>query len=391
MKEVKPGRYGDGGGLWLQVSQSGTKAWIFRFMKNGRARQMGLGSTETFSLKEARERARDARKLLSDGYDPIESRQATKNAEVSDKRGITFNEAASRYIKAHSPGWRNTKHAAQWQSSLSTYANKTIGDVDVAQIDTSHVVTILEPIWTTKTETASRLRGRIESVLDWATARTFREGENPARWRGHLDKLLAARNKVSRVKHHGALPYASAPEFFRKLRVLEHQSARALEFTILTAARTGEALGARWTEFDLEAGIWVVPGERMKSARNHRVPLSKQTVEMLVAQPRLGDYVFAGARRNQPLSNMAMLQLLRGMHGTEGLTVHGFRSTFRDWAAETTNFPRDVAEAALAHVIGDKTEAAYRRGDALQKRRHMMQDWANFCSESAPAGCDQSV
>lgn len=384
----KRGRYGDGGGLWLQVSAYGTKAWLFRYMINGRARQMGLGSVETFSLKEARERARLARQMVADGIDPITEKENTRlSRAASAAKILTFDEAAKGYIKAHRTGWRNPKHATQWQNTIKTYVSPTLGRMSVADIETSHVISILEPIWDTKTETASRVRGRIESILDWASARNYRSGDNPARWRGHLDKLLAARGKVSKVRHHPAMPYDRAGTFIAQLVKLENVSSRALEFTILTAARTSETTGARWDEINLQEKIWLVPGGRMKSGRDHRVPLSNRVIEILNALPRLGEYVFPGAKDGCPLSNMAMLQQLQGMSGCQGLTVHGFRSTFRDWVAEQTDFPRDLAEAALAHVVADKTEAAYRRGDALEKRRLMMEAWAQFCSRVGQ-GCD---
>ncbi|WP_318012237.1 tyrosine-type recombinase/integrase [Mesorhizobium sp. ESP6-5] len=387
-KTSKPGRYGDGGGLWLQVSQFGTKAWIFRFMMSGKAREMGLGSIETFSLKEARERAREARQLVASGIDPIQKRVSEKLASgAASAKLITFSEAIGRYLKAHGAAWRNLKHADQWKNTLETYAEPTIGKLGVAQIETSHIINILEPIWATKTETASRVRGRIEAILDWATARGFRTGENPARWRGHLDKLLPARGKVTKVQHHVALPYGALPAFLEGVRAAEFISARALEFTILTAARTGEAIGSKWSEFDLAQKIWTIPGERMKSGRDHRVPLSDRVIEILDKLPSESEeYVFPGAKEGRPLSNMAMLEFLRGIDDTAELTVHGFRSTFRDWAAEQTNFPRDIAEAALAHVIADKTEAAYRRGDALEKRRRLMTAWARYCSEKPRDG-----
>jgi len=385
-KESRPGRYGDGGGLWLQVSQFGTKAWIFRFMLDGKARQMGLGSVETFSLKEARERARQARQLVADGIDPIEARNEKKAAARSeDAKRITFKQASERYIKAHAAGWKNVKHADQWRSTLETYVWPVIGSLAVSSVDTAHVMKILEPIWSEKAETASRVRGRIERVLDWAKARHFRTGENPARWKGHLDKLLPARSKIAKVKHHAALPYRDMPAFMERLRKMESISARALEFTILSAARTGETIGAKWDEFDFSEKVWAVPGERMKSGREHRVPLSDRAIKILENLPREKDseYVFPGSRKGRHLSNMAMLELLRGMEGTEGLTVHGFRSTFRDWAAERTNFPREIAEAALAHVLKDKTEAAYQRGDLLEKRRRLMAAWSSYCTEKA--------
>ncbi|MBN9075031.1 MAG: integrase [Rhizobiales bacterium 65-79] len=382
-KKNKPGRYGDGGGLWLQVSQFGTKAWIFRFMLDGKARQMGLGSIETFSLKEARERARQARQLVADGIDPIEVRLGQKQARrAEDAKRVTFWQGAEKYIAAHSAGWKNAKHADQWRNTLETYAKPVIGDLGVATVETAHILKILEPIWSEKTETASRLRGRIESVLDWATARHFRSGENPARWKGHLDKLLPARGKVAKVKHHAALPYADLPAFMARLRGMESLSAKALEFTILTVARTGEVVGAKWPEIDFGAKLWLVPAERMKAGKEHRVPLSDRALAILQSLPREKDnpFVFPGARKGKGLSNMAMLELLRGIDETKGLTVHGFRSTFRDWAAEQTAYPQELCEMALAHTVSDKVEAAYRRGDMLQKRYRLMAAWAGYCA-----------
>jgi integrase len=386
-----PGRYGDGGGLWLQVSCIGertTKSWLFRYMLHGRARQMGLGPLHTVSLAEARERARQARAKLLDGIDPIDARHGQRDqAKAAAAKQITFKDAAERYIAAHRAGWKNEKHGEQWTATLRTYAYPIVGDLSVSAIDTAHLLKIIEPIWTEKTETASRVRGRIESVLDWAKVRGYRSGENPARWRGHLDKLLPAKAKVRKVKHHDAMPYAVVPGFVAELRAADNISALALEFTILTAARTGEVVGARWSEIDFAAKIWTVPPERTKSGREHRVPLTERAVEILASLPREegNDHVFIGARRGKGLSNMAMLELLRGMV-ENGLTVHGFRSSFRDWAGERTNFPRELAEAALAHVLPDKTEAAYRRGDALEKRRQMMAAWARYCAAPPATG-----
>ncbi|EHH10619.1 putative phage integrase [Mesorhizobium amorphae CCNWGS0123] len=390
-KKTKPGTYGDGGGLYLQVAKSTskvaeegdvTKSWLFRFMLAGKARYMGLGDVQTFNLKEARERARAARQLVTDGKDPIEDRrERTAALRADDAKRVTFKQASERYIAAHSAGWKNAKHAEQWKNTLETYAWPVIGDLPVAKVETAHITQILEPIWTTKTETASRVRGRVEMVLDWAKARHYRSGDNPARWRGHLDKLLPARSKVAKVEHHAAMPYAELPAFMKRLRAMDSISARALEFTILTAVRTGEAIGATEGEFDFEKKLWTIPAERMKADRAHRVPLSDRSIAILKALPREAGspYMFAGARPKKPLSNMAMLELLRGMKGIEGLTVHGFRSTFRDWAAERSNFPREIAEAALAHVLSDKTEAAYQRGDMLDKRRRLMTAWAGYC------------
>lgn len=382
-RKAKPGRYGDGGGLYLQVSSSGAKSWLFRYMIHGKAHEMGLGSVQAFSLKEARERAKQPRQLVADGVDPIEAKHSERSAKLAAQaKQITFSDAAEAYIRAHSAGWRNVKHADQWRNTLKAYAAPTIGRLSVADVDTSHMVSILEPIWTAKTETASRVRGRIEKVLDWATARKYRAGDNPARWRGHLDNLLARPAKVASVRHHPALPYAALPSLLVRLRDLDGVSPRALEFTILTAARTGETIGARWHEIDLAAKVWTVPGERMKSGREHRVPLSDTAIELLTSLPTEAEFVFPGARSKRPLSNMAMLETLRGLNIGD-VTVHGFRSTFRDWAGEQTNFPREIAETALAHVVVDKTEAAYRRGDALEKRRRLMDAWAKFCGSSA--------
>ncbi|RWC25943.1 MAG: site-specific integrase [Mesorhizobium sp.] len=393
-KKSEAGVYGDGGGLYLQVAKSTsktakdgnvTKSWLFRYMLAGKARYMGLGDVQTFNLKEARERARAARQMVADGKDPIEERrERTATLRADDAKRVTFKQASERYIAAHTAGWKNAKHADQWRNTLAAYAWPIIGDLPVAKVETSHIMQIIEPIWTEKTETASRVRGRVELVLDWAKARHYRSGDNPARWRGHLDKLLPARSKVAKVQHHEALPYADLPAFMARLRAMDSISARALEFTILNAVRTGEAIGATENEFDFEKKLWTIPAERMKSGRPHRVPLSDRAIAILKSVSREADspFMFPGARKGKPLSNMAMLQLLRGTKEMEGLTVHGFRSTFRDWAAERSNFQREVAEAALAHVLSDKTEAAYQRGDMLEKRRKLMNAWAKF------AGCN---
>jgi integrase len=303
------------------------------------------------------------------------------------KRRLTFKACAEKYIKAHRTGWKNATHARQWPATLAKYAYPIIGNLPVSAIDIGLVMKCLEPIWQERPETASRLRGRIESVLDWATVRGFRQGDNPARWRGHLAKLLPARTKVRKVKHHAALPYKEAPEFMAELRAEEDISARALEFTILTVARTGEVIGARWSdgEYDLDQRVWNVPAERMKAGVAHTVPLSDRAVELLKALPRIkgNDYVFPGAHPGKPLSNMAMLEKIRGLR--PGLTVHGFRSTFRDWAGDRTNYARDVIEAALAHTIKNDAEAAYRRSTAVEKRRRLMADWARYCEPKSKA------
>jgi integrase len=369
----------------LQVSRWRTKAWLFRFERDGRERQMGLGPVSTLSLAEARERARECRKILLDGRDPIQVRNAERiQRRTETARGVTFKECAERYIAAHEASWRNEKHREQWKSTLARYAYPIIGGLSVSAIDTALVVKVIEALWATKPETATRLRGRVESVLNWATVRGFRAGDNPARWRGHLDKLLPARGKVKPVKHQAALPYAEIPTFMADLRSRDGISARALELTILTAGRTGEVIGARWSEFDVEAKVWTIPAERMKGGREHRVPLNDRAVAILTALPREGDgdgFVFIGARADRPLSNMAMLELMRGLR--PGYVPHGFRSTFRDWAAETTNYQNHIVEMALAHVVGDRVEAAYRRGDLFEKRRRLMGDWARYCSRQA--------
>ena len=381
------GLYGDGGGLFLQVSESGAKSWVFRFKKADRLRVMGLGPAHTITLAEARDRARECRKLRLDGIDPIEARRAERaQAKLDAAKAVTFAECADAYITAHKAGWRNPKHAAQWPATLATYVNPTFGERPVQAIDTALVTRVMEPIWTKKPETASRVRGRIESILDWATARGYRQGENPARWRGHLENLLPRRSKVRRVEHHAALPYSELSAFMLALRQQEGVAARALEFTILTAARTGEVIGARWEEINIAERLWSVPAERMKAGREHRVPLCGKALEIVEEMRAIGgNFIFPGGKRGKPLSNMAMTMLLRRMgHGDQ--TVHGFRSTFRDWAAERTNFPAEVAEMALAHAVTDKVEAAYRRGDLFEKRRALAEAWAKFCATALVGG-----
>jgi integrase len=382
-KKSKPGLYGDGHGLYLRVAPEGTKSWIFRFMRAGQARKMGLGALHTISLAEARELARSARRTLLDGDDPIEVRRSKRQiAREQAARAITFQECGDRYTATHEVGWKNEKHRQQWRSTLASYAYPVIGDLSVAAVDTTLVVKVLEPIWIEKPETAGRLRGRIERVLDWATARGFRSGDNPARWRGHLDRLFPSVKKTRGVKHHPAIPYAAMPAFMAELRTREGISARALEWTILTAVRTGEAIGARWSEIELASQVWTIPGERMKAAKEHRVPLCARAFDILETLPREGKYLFPGARKDAPLSNMAMLELMRGMR--PGYVPHGCRSTFRDWAADTTSYPNHVVEMALAHTIGDRVEAAYRRGNLFEKRRRLMADWSRYCA-SEPA------
>jgi integrase len=341
---------------------------------------MGLGSAGSVSLAAAGTLVSDARQLVARGLDPIEARL---NASGS----LTFAECADRFIAGNAAGWRNAKHASQWKNTLDTYAGPAIGKMVARDIAVADVVRVLEPIWRTKTETAGRVRSRIEAVLDWARVHNFRDGENPARWRGHLDQILPKRSKVRRVRHHPALPFADLPAFLTNLRGRAGVAARALEFTILTAARTGETIGATGGEFDLGARLWVIPGERMKMGRDHRVPLVARCVDILQSLGlRAGDnrnaVVFIGGKATEPLSNGAMLALLDRM-GRGDITVHGFRSTFRDWASETTPFPNEVIEMALAHAVADKTEAAYRRGDLFEKRRELMDHWAVFCASGS--------
>ena len=388
------GLHCDGGGLYLRVTRGAdgslNRAWLYRFASNGRERWMGLGAYPDVTLKEARERADDARRLRRRGIDPINDRREAKVAEaIATAKQTKFVTAAHGYIRSHGPGWRNAKHAGQWTSTLATYAFPIFGHLPVRSIDTELVLKALEPIWIEKPETASRVRGRIEAVLDWATARKMRDGENPARWRGHLDKLLPNRSKVRKVEHHAALPFDALPEFIARLMTQEGIAARALAFTILTGARTGEAIGAKWEEVDLAAKVWTIPASRMKAGKAHRVPLAPAAVEILeqAAERRENDYVFPGAR-GAGLSNMSFLMLLRRM-GRSDLTAHGFRSSFRDWAAERTSFPREVAEQALAHTLPDKVEAAYRRSDLFDKRRRLMEAWARFCV--TPAGEKQGA
>jgi integrase len=388
----KPGRYGDGGGLYLRVAEyplhtgelATSKNWVFRFERAGRERLMGLGSLNTLTLAEARELARGHRKTLLDGRDPIEDRRERKReAALEAARTMTFRACAEAYIAAHRPGWKNPKHAGQWPATLSTYVYPVVGQLSVAAVDTTLVIKCLNPIWIEKSDTAGRVRGRIEAILDWAKARGLRTGDNPARWRGHLKKLLPAREKIKRqVRHHPALPFVQAPEFMAKLRRETDLSSRALEFLILTAARTVEVIAARWStgEVDFKHRIWTVPADRMKAGVEHKVPLSRRAIAILKTIPRVdgNDFIFPGSRECRPLSSMAMLEKLRGM--LPGLTVHGFRSTFRDWAGDKTNHPREVIEAALAHTLESETEAAYRRSTAIEKRRRLMEDWAAYCA-----------
>lgn len=395
----------DGGGLYLRIAAppakaaneskapSGSKAWVFRFQLDGKRRDMGLGAYPDLSLAAARDKAAELRRQHQEGVDPIQAREAARKAEkLAEAQGRTFKECAADYVTRNKAAWRNAKHRQQWENTLATYVYPVIGDVPVQEVDVGVIVEVLEPIWTTKPETASRVRGRIEAVLDAATVQRHREGPNPALWKGNLSHILPARAKVRRVEHHAALPFDEIAAFMVALRGREGMAARALEFTILTAARTGEALGARWRELDLGAKVWTVPAERMKAGREHRVPLAEAAVTLLkeiapLAMQKDGTPdpiapVFPGSRRAFQLSQMAMLMLLRRMQ-RDDLTAHGFRSSFRDWASERTSYARDVVEMALAHAIENKVEAAYRRGNLFDKRRRLMDDWATFCSGDA--------
>lgn len=383
----KPGYYGDGNGLYLQVAQSGAKTWIFRFKLNGRAREMGLGGIHDVPLAQAREKAAEARKRVRDGVDAIEARDAEKKRLALDlAHALPFRDCAAAYIAAHRAGWKNAKHVSQWENTLESYCGPVFGALPVSEVDTALVCKVLEPMWNGKAETAGRLRARIERVLDWATVRGYRTGDNPARWRGHLDKLLPAMKRKARIQHHPALPYEKLGAFMSELRKQEGIGARALEFTILTAARTNEALNATWEEIDLHKAVWTIPAVRMKAGNEHRVPLSPSAMALLktLHKLRVNTYVFPSTHAGKPLSNMGMAMLLRRMKRRE-ITVHGFRSTFRDWCAERTNYAREVAEMALAHTISDQVEAAYRRGDLFNKRALLMNEWAKFCGQTGDA------
>jgi len=380
----KPGMYADGAGLWLRVLSGGAKSWIFRFMMNGRAREMGLGSANEVTLADARERAIECRRLRSRGIDPIENRRGERQAAALEAaRAITFRECAEKYIASHKAAWRNKQHLRQWQNSLTKHVEPVIGGFSIQAIDTALVMRVLEPMWTAKTETASRLRQRIEVILDWAKVQGFRDGENPARWRGHFDKLVAKPSKVKKITHFSALPYSELPAFMRDLRNEKGTVALALEFTILTVARSSEVIGARWDEINFATKTWTIPGDRTKAGREHRKPLSARAVAILekmtaLRDQRHGDFVFPGNRAGRPFSHGVLLPVLQQV-GRAGVTVHGFRSTFRDWVAERTNYPREVAEMALGHSVGDATERAYMRTDLFEKRRRLMDEWALYC------------
>lgn len=398
IKHAKEGMHADGDGLYLRVQASGAKSWIFRFQLNGKRREMGIGTLADNKAQDARLKAGQFASLVRSGIDPIEDRKqkaalADEVAKQSAANSKTFRDVAKEFIDSHKAAWKNDKHHAQWTNTLETYANPFVGDKPVGEITTDDVLAILKPIWNTKTETATRVRSRIELVLSYAKAKKLREGENPAIWRGHLDSLLPKPTKLKNVRHHPALPYTRMADFMVKLRATKGASALALEFVILNTARSGEVRLATWSEIDLDAKLWTIPGERMKAGREHWVPLSDQAIELLKALPRIKDveYLFPGMRDNKPLSDMSLSAIVRGFNETKDGSVpewidkngveivpHGFRSTFRDWSAEIGAFPREVAEHALAHSLPDKVEASYARGSMLERRRPMMQQWADY-------------
>jgi len=378
----QPGSYPDGEGLYLQVRTSGAKDWFYRYEVDGKGRKRGLGSYPTISLEQARDDALECRQLRQQGIDPVDYAKAQRQKEALDEaKSFTFKECALAYINSHNRGWKNRKHESQWRNTLDTYAYPTIGDIGVQDIDIGLVMDVLEPIWYEKTETASRVRQRIENILDWATVKQYRSGDNPALWRGRLDKLLPKRVKVQKPVHFPAMDYRELPEYFRALRKRDSVATRALAFTILTAARNGEARAVTNDELDIKGKIWTIPDSRMKADREHRVPLSAEALkiikEMEPFRRHTDNFIFPGQAHAKPISEASLLKVVKQQDKT--LTVHGFRSTFRDWCAEQTSFPREVAEAALAHSVRDKTEAAYQRGDLFEKRRKLMDQWAQYC------------
>jgi integrase len=379
-KTREPGLHADGGGLYLRVTDSGTKSWMFRFMLNGRARSMGLGPIHTISLAEAREAANGCRKLCLQGVDPIEHR----DAERTNKSAPSFDECATAFIEAHQAGWSKI-YQTEWRRSLRMHASPVIGSISINVIDLKLVMKVLEPIWRSKSRMASNLRARIEAILDWATVQGYRQGDNPARWKGHISALLPTPTKIRPVEHRAALPYDSVSEFITTLHQLDGSAARALEFLILTAARISEATNARWDEIDTAAAVWTIPAKRMKAGKEHRVPLSAPALDILSQMRTVegSEWVFPGQNHGRPVTTSALIKTVRQSMGRSDFTIHGFRSTFRDWTAEHTDFPREVAEMALAHKIPSAVEAAYRRGDLFQKRRELMKTWAEHCASRA--------
>ncbi|MSP81882.1 MAG: site-specific integrase [Alphaproteobacteria bacterium] len=392
----EPGLHHDGAGLNLRVARGGTRSWIFRYTLNGKARYFGLGPFGSVSLAEARRKAAVARQRIADGLDPVEVRQDERRARrLAEAKGATFDQCVERFLASHGHGWRNLKHRQQWANTLATYCGPVFGSLPVSAIDTPLVMKVLEKLWHEKPETASRVRQRIERVLGWATIQGLRGGANPAAWKNHLDHLLPARGKVRAVEHFAALDYAMVPEFMATLARREGLAALALRFVVLTACRTGEALGARWSEIDLGAKAWTVPGARMKASKMHRVPLVPETMKLLeaVAEYRESEapegFLFPGSGRSRSLSNMSLLMLLRRMDVP--VTSHGFRASFKTWASEKTNFPNEIIEASLAHAVGNRVEQAYQRSDVLDRRRRLMGDWASFCLHGEPAMGDKII
>lgn len=404
IKHAKEGMHADGSGLYLLVSKAGAKSWIFRYQINGRRREMGLGGVAEKSAVQVRAEVGRLRASLAAGTDPLDAKQQAiaenkVKAEMAKIRAITFKDAALEYIDVKKAGWSNEKHVWQWENSLSLYAFPFFGSLPVSDVSTEHVLAGIGPIWVTKTETATRVRQRIEKILDYARFQNWRSGENPARWNGHLEHTLPKPGSVRKVEHQPALPFQHMAEFMAELRKREGSGARGLEFAILTASRSGEVRGARWSEIDMTTGVWTVPAERMKAKKEHRVPLSASALRVLEAMPKVADegLIFPGTRPNTPMSDMTLkatigrinkdrlkaeLSLWTDAKSGVPVVVHGFRSTFRDWAAEVTHYPGEMAEMALAHTVADRVEAAYRRGTMFEKRRQMMIDWAAWCEAS---------
>lgn len=410
VKNADVGLHAIGGGLYLQVTKTKSKSWLYRFQLNGKRRWAGLGSYPDTILKEARLKAAEMRITVANGIDPIDQRQAARkeiiaNAAKEASRAMTFKRLAEDYIEQNKAGWKNKKHIQQWENTLETYVYGVIGQLSPADVTTEHVLKILKDIWLTKTETATRIRGRLEVILSYAKIKGYRDGDNPAAWKNHLDHVLPQPSKVAPHKHHPALPFVRMPEFMAELDKKDTMAASCLKFTILTACRSQEVFEAKWDEFDLDAKLWVIPAERMKMKREHRVPLTDTAVELLNLRQttKVSAYVFPGIKENRPLSNMAMTNLIRRMHDdlckaekesgnqTKGwadkdgriITAHGFRSSFRDWAAEVTHYPGEMAEIQLAHAVSNPVEAAYRRGDMFEKRRSLMADWAQWCGQKS--------
>jgi len=392
IKAGKAGSHSDGGGLILKLNGKGAANWMHRYQMNGKRRDMGLGGYPLVSLADARAKVADARKLIADGIDPIEERNRLATLKAYQAaNGVTFEQAATQYLEDHLPSWKNEKHRYQWQATLAHYVFPVIGQKSIQDVNTEDVLKILRPIWLEKPETASRVRGRIETILNAAKATGLRTGDNPAAWRGHLTGLLPKHNKRQLVQHHPAMPYNDLPMFWQELKQHSTHSAKALQFLILTACRTSEVCNATWDEIDLEAKIWTIPAHRMKAGQAHRVPLTATMLALLDSLERIesNPHIFTGMKAGQPISNATMHRLFTHYMGYSQYTVHGFRSTFRDWAGECTHHPRDVCEKALAHTLDSVTEASYARGDLLEKRRRLMDDWTAYAT--TPVGSSNLV